>query len=280
MLRSFRVFLLLCLPLAFVGVRVSCSFAQGGDAQPSVNLPSKNLFRIVVLAGQSNMAGRGFVEEEDRAPIPRVFMLDREGRWVPAVEPVHYDKPTAGVGPGREFARMLVESNPEIAVGLVPTACGGSSVDDWSPGVFFKQTNSYPYDDAIARTKRALEDGTLEAILWRQGESDASEEKAGQYEEKLLRLFDNLRREFNAPNVPILIGELALPDENKCAQALREAQLSVAERAQPAAFVSADGVVLNPDKIHFDRKSQIEQGRRFFYALERIKQEKTSENEN
>ncbi len=226
------------------------------------------------------MAGRGFVEEEDRVPIPRVYMLDREGRWVPAIEPIHYDKPVAGVGPGREFARMLVESNSEIAVGLVPTACGGSSIDDWSPGAFFQQTNSHPYDDAIARTKRALEDGTLEAILWRQGESDATEEKASEHEEKLLRLFSNFRREFNAPNVPILVGELAIPSENKGAQALREAQLSVVERAQPAEFVSADGVVLNPDNIHFDRKSQLEQGRRFFYALEKIKREKADKNEN
>ena len=57
----------------------------------TVELPAKDKFRIVVLAGQSNMAGRGFIEPEDKIPIPRVYMLDREGKWTSAVDPVHYE---------------------------------------------------------------------------------------------------------------------------------------------------------------------------------------------
>ena len=239
--------------------------------EQAVRLPSKDKFRIVVLAGQSNMAGRGFVEPQDKEPIPRVFMLDKSGNWVPAVEPVHYDKPSAGVGPGREFARLLAEQDPTIAVGLVPTACGGSSIDAWTPGTYFKQTDSHPYDDAIARTRRALRDGTLEAILWRQGEADASVEKAAKHEEKLLALFTRFRKEFNAPDVPILVGELFPAKETEGYRAVREAQLAVVEKAQPAAFVSAEGTTLNPDRVHFDRKSQMEQGQRFFNALQELK---------
>ena len=255
------------------------SWAQD-DAKniPSLQIPAKEKFKIVVLAGQSNMAGRGFIEDEDRTPIPRVYMLNKDGQWVPAVDPVHYDKSVAGVGPGREFARLLVESDPSIAVGLVPTACGGSSIDDWRPGVFFKQTNSHPYDDAIARTKRALEDGTLEAILWRQGEADASVKKAERHEEKLLRLFTDLRAEFNAPDVPILVGELFLPQGGAGAVAIRNAQIAAVEHAQPAAFVSAEGTTLNPDNVHFDRRSQIEQGKRFFEALQALKERNDSSN--
>ena len=61
---------------------------------------------IVLLIGQSNMAGRGVVEEQDRQPIPRVFMLNKAMEWVPAVDPVHFDKPDiAGVGLARSFAK-------------------------------------------------------------------------------------------------------------------------------------------------------------------------------
>ena len=273
--RLISVFLTL---LVFLSSLVAQQVQAQNDSNPSdvaVELPTKENFRIVVLAGQSNMAGRGFVEEEDKIPIPRVYMLNKEGLWVPAVDPVHYDKPSAGVGPGRTFAKLLVESNPAIAVGLVPTACGGSSIDHWAPGVFFNQTKSYPYDDAISRTKRALEDGELEAILWRQGESDASPQKAINHAEKLQTLFERFRKEFNAPNLPILVGELFYEEETEGSQAIRKAQLEVVEKLQPAAFVSAEGTVLNPDRVHFDRQSQIEQGKRFFEALQKLRESET-----
>ena len=239
-------------------------------AASTVELPAKDKFRIVVLAGQSNMARRGFIEPEDKIPIPRVYMLDREGKWTSAVDPVHYDKPSAGVGPGRAFAKLLVESDPSIAVGLVPTSCGGSSIDHWAPGVYFGQTKSYPYDDAISRTQRALEDGVLEAILWRQGEADATLKKASEYAEKLTLLFQRFRKEFNSPNVPILVGELYYEEETEGSRAIRSAQQEVVENVQPAAFVSAKGTTLNPDRVHFDRQSQLEQGKRFYEALQSL----------
>lgn len=248
---------------------IVCASSQGADSE--VQLPKKENFKIVVLAGQSNMAGRGFVQEEDKIPIPRVYMLDKTGNWVPAIDPIHYDKSAAGVCPGRSFAKEMVDADPNIAVGLVPTSCGGSSIDHWLPGVYFGQTKSYPYDDAIARTKRALQDGTLEAILWRQGEADASVEKAAAHAEKLATLFKRFREEFDAPNVPVLVGELFPNQPSKGYDAIRDAQLQVVKELQPAAFVSAEGTKLNPDKVHFDRESQIEQGKRFYKALLELK---------
>ncbi len=64
------------------------SVAIGQEPQPQ----SMHLF---VLAGQSNMAGRGLVADEDRIVHPRVFTLDRNGKWIPAVDPLHWDKKAA-----------------------------------------------------------------------------------------------------------------------------------------------------------------------------------------
>lgn len=47
------------------------------------------------------MAGRGTLEEQDRTPHSRVFMLSKEGQWVKAVDPLHFDKLAAGVGLGK-----------------------------------------------------------------------------------------------------------------------------------------------------------------------------------
>ena len=43
--------------------------------------------KVFIVAGQSNMAGRGQVEPQDTEPDPRVFVLDKAGQWQPAAEP-------------------------------------------------------------------------------------------------------------------------------------------------------------------------------------------------
>ena len=94
-------------------VRVVNQFAAllllglAGCTRASSRAPEPRPFDVVLLVGQSNMAGRGVVGAEDRVPSPHVWMLDKAGAWVPAVDPVHYDKPIAGVGPGRTFGIEL-----------------------------------------------------------------------------------------------------------------------------------------------------------------------------
>ena len=45
--------------------------------------------QLFLLIGQSNMAGRGPVEAQDKEIIPGVFMLNKEMAWAPAVDPLH-----------------------------------------------------------------------------------------------------------------------------------------------------------------------------------------------
>jgi len=52
------------------------------------------------------MAGCGTVEAQDKTPHPRVLMLNMADAWVPAIDPLHFDKPAAGVGLGKTFATL------------------------------------------------------------------------------------------------------------------------------------------------------------------------------
>jgi hypothetical protein len=162
-------------------VRLSCGLClvflwllAGTGAAQSRLLPSKEQFRLFLLVGQSNMAGRGDVTPADRVPHPRVLMLSKDGVWVPAVDPMHFDKPVAGVGLGRSFAIALAEADPDVTIGLIPAAVGGSPIEAWVPGAFYEPTASHPWDDALRRAGAALGDGTLDGIRWHQGESDAT----------------------------------------------------------------------------------------------------------
>jgi hypothetical protein len=233
-------------------------------------LPPKEKFHLYLLVGQSNMAGRGKVEEEDRTPIPRVLVLTKDNTWAPAVDPLHFDKPSAGVGLGRSFAKVLAEADPQATIGLVPCAAGGSPIDAWQVGGFHTQTNSHPYDDMLVRMKAALKDGTLKAILWHQGESDSSPGKAEKYQQKLHELIARMRKDLDAEDAPFLAGQMGLFEDRPWddAKKLVDAAHRNLPRTLPqTAFVSAEGLAHKGDGVHFDSASYREFGRRYAKAL-------------
>jgi len=227
---------------------------------------------VVLLVGQSNMAGRGRVAAEDRVPVPHVFMLDRAGEWVPAVDPMHFDKPIAGVGPGRSFGIELARATGHD-VGLVPAAVGGSAITLWMPGAYDSTTRTHPYDDALRRARIAMRRGALVAILWHQGESDANAENAPEYERRLATLIARFRADLAAPDVPVLIGQLGqFRPWTVNDSTVDAAHRDVARTIPRVAFVSSDGLKDQGDRIHFDAASARELGRRFastFAAMRR-----------
>ena len=80
-------------------------------------------------------------------------------------------------------------------------------------GAYYEPTKSRPWDDAVRRARVAMRAGTLEGILWHQGESDATPDLAPGYGVKLAALVGRFRAELAAPDVPFLIGQLGrFPD--------------------------------------------------------------------
>ncbi len=225
-------------------------------------------FKLFLLIGQSNMAGRGQIDPANNEPHERVWSFDKEQQWVPAVDPLHFDKPKiVGVGLGRTFANVLAENHPDWNIGLIPCAVGGSPIGTWKPGAKYDALGVHPYDDAIERAKAAIESGTLAGILWHQGESDSGKpELQAAYEANLKTLIAQLRSDLNAPDVPFLIGELGhFPDRGWTD---REAPVNVAHReiaksVPNCAWVSSEGLEAGPDGTHFDAESFREFGRRY-----------------
>ena len=78
------------------------------------------------MIGQSNMAGRGFLNEVPRICNERILML-RNGKWQMMCEQINYDRPVAGVGLASSFAKMWCMDNLKDNIGLIPCAEGGSS---------------------------------------------------------------------------------------------------------------------------------------------------------
>ena len=118
----------------FIYIFLSCTAVLKGQSlkkDKTLRIDSKETFHLYLLIGQSNMAGRGKIEEQDRKNHPRVFVLNKENKWVPGVDPIHFDKEIAGVGPGLSFGEAMSDRNPSIRIGLIPCAAGGSPIDVW-----------------------------------------------------------------------------------------------------------------------------------------------------
>ena len=236
-------------------------------------------FHLFLLAGQSNMAGRGTVEPQDTVVHAKILSLNKQNEWVPAIDPLHFDKPkVAGVGIGRTFALDYAADHPGVTVGLIPCAAGGSPIAAWEPGGYHDQTNGHPYDDALQRVRIALKVGTLKGILWHQGESDSTPVRSVVYEEKLHAMINRLRESFESPDVPFLAGQLGqFADKpwNDSRKLVDGVHRSLPQKIGHCGFVESDGLGHRGDQTHFDSAALREFGHRYYRVFETMEKSKT-----
>lgn len=226
--------------------------------------------KSILLIGQSNMAGRGFIEDVPPIYNEHIHVL-RNGRWQTMAEPLNFDRHISGVGPAASFAQAWTEDHPGDSIGVIPCAEGGSSIDEWTiDGLLTRH--------AISEAKFAMETSELVGILWHQGESDSYGERYKTYEDKLLSLFKHLREELNAPDIPIIIGELGhyLGEVGFGKSAVEYKQINqilskVAHAEKNCCFVTSKGLTANPDGIHIDAVSQRKFGLRYYEAFSKQK---------
>ncbi len=213
------------------------------------------------------MAGRGFLKDVPPICDERIKML-RNGRWQIMTEPINFDRPFAGVGLAASFASAWCDKHEDEEIGLIPCAEGGTSLDDWAVGGAL-------FDHAVFQAKLAMRCGSLDGILWHQGENDCSPEGSKLYCGKFAKIVEAFRRELGAPDIPLIIGGLGdyltegrygkyFADYILVNQALQD----FAAGCDNCWFVSAAGLTANQDGIHLNAESLRKFGLRYFEALD------------
>jgi hypothetical protein len=277
-----RLLLLNLLLLALLPVAALRAQALKPYLRQVVTPPAhKEKFQLYLLIGQSNMAGRGAVEAQDTMPNRHVLRLNPAGQWEIAKDPIHFDKTVAGVGPGLTFGRLMAAQDTSITIGLIPCAVGGSGIDAWTPGAYFADTKTHPYNDALARAKTALLTGTLAGIIWHQGETDSNPEKSALYQAKLTQLIKQLRHDLPAPTISFVAGQLPAfqinktspngrPQVNTSAVRINEAVAGLLKQVPNYAFVTAEGTADIGDHTHFNAVSARLMGQRYAAAMQQL----------
>ena len=222
--------------------------------------------KSILMIGQSNMAGRGFINEVPMICNERILMLRNAG-WQMMAEPINYDRPNAGIGLAGSFAAMWCMEHEGEQIGLIPCAEGGSSLYDWA-------VDKNLFKNAVIQAGFAMQDSELIGILWHQGESDSYGGGYQTYYKKLQVIIESLRKELNAFEVPLIIGGLGdFLGKNgfglNCTEyeLVNEQLLRFAREQENSCFVTAEGLTPNPDGIHMDAVSQRRFGVRYYEAF-------------
>jgi hypothetical protein len=226
---------------------------------------------LYLLIGQSNMAGRGEIAEQDRQPHARVFMFTKANAWAPAVDPLHFDKPIAGVSLGSTFGRVMADADEKVTIGLIPCAVGGTPLQRW-------QKDGDLYKQAVARAKLAQKHGTLKGILWHQGESDSGDKATAEsYGQRLAEMIEDLRQELDAPAAPFVAGKLGEFLAEKSAQGkpsywkvVNEQIDALPKTVSHSAVVDSSGLKSKASRVHFDAPSLREFGRRYAAEMQKL----------
>jgi hypothetical protein len=208
---------------------------------------------IFLLIGQSNMAGRGALNDVEPIFNPDIYMY-RDDKWQAAKEPLHVDKPEiAGVGLAMSFAGHIIESSLLKPIGLLPCAFGGTVLEKWMPGTDL-------YNNAVSTTKRALSSGVLKGILWHQGEGDSKREHTAKtYSKRFQTMITSLRGELNAAEVPVVTGELGYFLQNYEGLDYWQTVNSQLHKAKKSlkfySCACAEGLDDKGDNLHFNSES-------------------------
>ena len=213
-----------------------------------------------LLIGQSNMAGRGKIDEVEPINNNRLYIL-RNGRWQNMFVHINPDRAFSGISLAESFADS-VSKYYGADIGLIPCADGGTTLEHW-------KKDDLLYTNALYQAKLAMRTSEIAGVLWHQGESDCADGKYQIYKEKCTEIFEALRSDLGLKDQPFLVGGLGsflanFDDNGKNYPFVNSALKEMEKENDYIGYVSADGLTANPDNLHFNAKSLREFGTRYF----------------
>jgi hypothetical protein len=261
----------LVLPFLLFSIFISCNtkpvertkYFPKQTEMASAAINKQNIW-VFILAGQSNMAGRGIVEPQDTVLNKRILSINKKGDLIIAKEPLHWYEPErTGLDCGYSFGKTMIKNIPDsISVLLIPAAVGGSSISQWLGDSLYR--NVKLLSNFVSKIEMAKQYGVIKGILWHQGESDANEKDIPYYKERLQELFTKFRSAVGNNNLPVLMGELGSFSKDKEHFSLINKEINdYSLQDKYTAIISTGDLKDKGDSLHFNSKGQRAMGRRF-----------------
>ena len=229
-------------------------------------------YQVILMAGQSNMVGLGEIKELNNFNLPEnISLFDYSADTDLHQLPYNF-------GPEVGLARRLNKEFPDTNFILIKYAIGGSSINEWLPTVESKIErptdfgNIYGKFLEFSNTTLKNHNTTNLAFLWMQGETDtASNSTAKPYGTHLKLLIRNIRRDFNDPNLPVLIGEINPKSEQyKYVQTVQNAQHRINESVPNTYLIKTNTLEKFRDSVHYSSLGLLKLGDDFGNTISKI----------
>ena len=239
-------------------------------------------FHIYIAYGQSNMGGTAEAQASDKVEHPRFKIFasqkcsgkgrDTLGEVYPAVPSLFNCGTTISVADW--LGRTMVDSLPDVTVGIIPVAVGGASIklfdkdqyasylstaESWLVNYAKEYEPSGNVPQAIVDlAKKAQEVGVIKGIIFHQGETD------GGYPD-WPKIVKKTRDDFltalgmSSDSVPFVAGELL---RDGCCYSDRVSKLS--NTMDNTYYASSEGLEGNGvDRYHFGHDAYVTIGKRY-----------------
>jgi iduronate 2-sulfatase len=261
-------------------VLATLAFTPFSTARADVKPEAGKHYTIYLLAGQSNMDGRGKSKElvGDLAGFAKPFdnvliryssgghkRKLRDGQGLIPLQPGCNESPEQ-FGPEIGFGHAMAKAAPTQSILIIKVSEGGTSLrDDWNPDnpkSLYHRLMQVGKETCDSLTQQGAT-YEIAGMAWHQGESDA--DQADEYAKRLAAFIDRIRADLKQPDLPFVIGEICAA--NKQYQGVIAAQKQVAAAVKGVSFASSQGLTTQDANVHFDFRSQIELGRRLAEAM-------------
>jgi hypothetical protein len=237
----------------------------GGKAGSDAGTKPTGSNHVFLLLGQSNMAGYPKGQDSDKQKNQQIQVLGfddcsatgrKKDQWDVAVPPLH-ECFQGAIGPGDWFSKTIVSKYPAgDTIWLVPNAFSGEAIAKLSKG-------GSHWDAIVSRAKKGQEKGTIEGMLFHQGESDCGNSS---WPGKVKQMYADLKSTLGlTQDVPFLAGEL--PPTSACSNHNPLVNQLPGLMGSFTYVISSQGLALDPADtqyhMHFDHDSQVTFGKRY-----------------
>lgn len=229
---------------------------------------------IYLLIGQSNMAGRAAIPNEDKGPMEGCFMFDRENWWLPASNPLNRystiisNTSNQRLNPGYMFAKTMRKNNPNVSIGLICNARGATAIEKWMPGTMY-------YDQAIKRVKTARATGVFKGVLWHQGEGNKDDTE---YLGKLKKLIAQMRKDLGDENMFFVAGGIHESETLPLGKIINPQLARLPSEVPFTGFAGSEGLNTFDGKAHFGPEEMKTLGRRYAEAMTELEKKADADN--
>jgi sialate O-acetylesterase len=220
---------------------------------------------VFVLAGQSNMAWRysnsasnpSYYPSLPTNPMIKHFTLasiaanearfnvpfrDSSNSWLSLSENNNQELSLIGL----YFAEQMLQTNPNVPIGLISTAWGGTDITKWIRSASENDSSNYTANDGVIYNNHIapITKYKIAGVLWFQGENDYT--RGTMYTEAFPTLINDWRKQWAEADLPFFYAQLARYTVSDFT-AVREAQrLALTNVTNPSKI----GMVVTLDTDH------------------------------